>query len=112
MSLNGFSEWDAWMVGMIKDLDDGVQEVTEKNLYELESKAKHDVPVDTGNLRGSIITDARKYQGDVSSSVEYSEHVEFGTYKMSARPYLFNNHRIQGDKYLKDLDDLVKKVGE
>jgi HK97 gp10 family phage protein len=56
--------------------------------------AKRLVPVDTGTLQGSIgITEPAHMAGGgvvgaYGTSVEYALHVEFGTSKMSAQPYL------------------------
>lgn len=49
-------------------------------------------PVKTGRLRSSIVhvagRDARGYYVDVGTNVNYAPHVEFGTVRMTARPYL------------------------
>ena len=55
-----------------------------------ESHAKELCPVDTGNLRNSI-THATEDEGKtvvIGTNVEYAPHVELGTYKMKAKPYL------------------------
>ncbi len=60
-----------------------------KAAYDIEAYAKAVVPVDTGNLKNSIQT---TMEGDltaiVGTHVEYAPYVEYGTYKMAARPYL------------------------
>ena len=52
--------------------------------------AKTLAPVDTGNLRGSITTDART--GDLVAVVEatasYSAYIEWGTSKMQPQPFM------------------------
>lgn len=52
--------------------------------------AKQIVPVRTGNLKSSIGTksiEAGK-TAEVVVSADYAAYVEYGTYKMAARPYL------------------------
>ena len=64
-------------------------EAIKRAAYDVEARAKDVVPVDTGNLKNSIGT---TMEGDltavVGTAVEYAPYVEFGTYKMAARPYL------------------------
>lgn len=55
--------------------------------------AKQFVPIDTGELRDSIKAErvvANQYvlRGDITANTVYALYVEFGTYKMSAQPYL------------------------
>lgn len=80
--------------------------------------------VDSGRLRASLYTDAsnvnfykveigtdlskvrrrkRKKGKGVSTNVEYAPHVEFGTYKMAARPFL-------RPAYNKNVEKLNKKI--
>lgn len=63
-----------------------------KKGLQVESRAKRLCPVDTGRLRASI-TSALEQDGDtikavVGTDVEYASFVEFGTVRMSARPFL------------------------
>ncbi|HOG46295.1 MAG TPA: HK97 gp10 family phage protein [Anaerolineae bacterium] len=57
--------------------------------HDIKAKAKETVPVDTGNLKNSI---QAMMEGDltaiVGTHVEYAPHVEYGTHKMTERPYL------------------------
>jgi len=59
----------------------------------VERQAKEDCPVDTGRLRSSI-TGKQEREGDkiigiVGTNVEYAPHVEYGTAKTPAQPFLF-----------------------
>jgi HK97 gp10 family phage protein len=63
----------------------------------VENKAKQRCPVDTGYLRSSIQTRAEQQKHDggtstvevtIGSVASYAVHVELGTSRMAARPYL------------------------
>lgn len=45
-------------------------------------------PVKTGNLRSSLDRRVEGFIGSVGTNVHYAPHVEYGTYKMRAQPYL------------------------
>ena len=59
---------------------------------QIERDAKLVCPVDTGNLRSSINTtveaNGNNVIATVGTNVEYAPFVEYGTKKMSARPFL------------------------
>lgn len=52
--------------------------------------ARRLVPVDTGELQGGIeVKELEKTRGTYGvDDVEHAQHVEFGTFKMAAQPYL------------------------
>jgi len=80
-----------------------VQEATDRALEicggMAESYAKQLCPVDTGNLRNSITHQQYNSSTEIiGTAVEYAPHVELGTCKMNARPYLrpaVENHMEQ-----------------
>jgi HK97 gp10 family phage protein len=57
-----------------------------------ETIAKTIVPVDTGELKGSISTKVVKNKNDVTiklqAEADHAKYVEFGTVKMNAQPFL------------------------
>ena len=65
-------------------------QVVRKAALDTMADAKMVAPVDTGNLRNSITTDARP--GDLRAVVEattdYAAYVEFGTRRMRPQPYM------------------------
>ena len=75
---------------LISKAPDRARELVKKAAYELEARAKTEVPVDTGNLKNSLSTSLENdgMTGIVSTAVEYAAYVEFGTVKMAARPYM------------------------
>ena len=61
-----------------------------KAAFDINAHAKAVVPVDTGKLKGSIQMEILD-EGDralVGACAHYAPYVEFGTYKMAAKPYL------------------------
>lgn len=74
---------------LIRKSPEKARELVKKAAYELEARAKVEVPVDTGNLRNSIRTTFENdgMTGVVSTNVEYAIYVEYGTRFMSAHPY-------------------------
>jgi len=61
--------------------------------------------VDTGRLRGSISHASDNDTAYIGSNVEYAPYVEFGTYRMAARPFLRNAI----SNYLEDYKDIIEK---
>lgn len=59
----------------------------------VERQAKEDCPVDTGRLRSSIAskveTAGEDITGIIGTNVDYASHVEYGTSKRPATPFLF-----------------------
>jgi len=74
----------------------------------VQSKAKARVPVDTGRLRNSISTKKEPNTVIVGTNVSYAPHVEFGTSKMSARPYFFNSWDEERPKLIKKIIQIFK----
>lgn len=71
------------------------QQVVRKTAYDIERTAKNLVPVDTGNLKGSIgHSDARSVGRSGTLAVEigptanYGIFVEAGTSRMAPKPYM------------------------
>jgi HK97 gp10 family phage protein len=74
-------------------LDKPVSLAVETAMLFIMEQARFDAPVDTGNLANSIIPDGPYMEGKtaygyVGTNVFYAPFVEFGTYKMGARPFL------------------------
>jgi len=85
---------------------DAIKNIMKEIGFKVEADAKKTVPVDTGRLRASISTAISGQSGHsekdkvrtpsgepgfvvvIGSNVKYAPFVEFGTHKMSARPYL------------------------
>lgn len=83
-------------------------EIIRKNTLSIERKAKKYAPVDTGQLRRSIVSDCNENKGEVNVGVEYGDFVEHGTRKMTAQPYLKPAINEQQEKFLKDTDEAMR----
>lgn len=76
----------------------------------VQKDAKGKVPRDTSRLHNSI----RNYAEDggftsiIETDVEYGPHVEFGTYKMSAQPFMMPAFEKHTKKLEKALDKMLK----
>lgn len=66
-----------------------VSKIVRKTALDVEATAKQIAPVDTGNLKNSIITETPEpLSAIVGPHTDYALYVEFGTSKMSAQPYM------------------------
>lgn len=78
----GLDEWQKSEEGWSKKVTQNIISEIEKTAFRIERDAKLLVPVDTGDLRKSIMTDVRtKFTGvtaEIGTDIEYSEIVEFG----------------------------------
>lgn len=68
--------------------DDMAQEIV-KNLGVIAHKsARSNAPVDTGALKQSITLEVGRAEAEIGSALEYAPHLEYGTSKQAAQPYL------------------------
>lgn len=85
----GEEELQANLNGLINKIPPEVTKALMDGGMSIERSAKKLVPVKTGRLRGSIRTDKiSNEEVHVGTDVEYSGHVEFGTIRQHAQPYL------------------------
>jgi hypothetical protein len=79
---------------IMQDAEDSLDDIADKT----QSDAKDDCPVAQnpkkgeipGTLRDSIKVFARKFLRQIGTDVPYGPYVHNGTWKMKARPFLFN----------------------
>lgn len=64
--------------------------------------------VDTGRLRGSISHAHDDENAYIGTNVEYAPYVEFGTYRMPARPFLRNAVANYTSDYKRIIEDGLK----
>lgn len=97
------------------EIVDGVQGATNRALEiiggKAESYAKALCPVDTGRLRNSITHVQMDEETEViGTNVEYAPHVELGTYKQRAQPYLRPAAENHGEEYRQVIASELRKI--
>lgn len=67
--------------------------------------ARSAVPVDSGELRGSISSAA---DGSVTASAPHAAMVEYGTSRMAAQPFILPSARAQADIFFKGAREVIR----
>lgn len=88
------------------EIEAGIEEILDKVAYNVQNDAKDDCPVDTGALQDDIKVYAAKLQRDIGNNIYYCIYVHNGTYKMKARPYLFNAFEKNNPGFIKDIQSM------
>lgn len=87
-----------------------VEDAVVDSVLAIHGDARRRVPVDTGRLRNSIgwrpvdVGDSLSVAYEVGTNVEYAPHVEFGTSRMHAQPYLFPAFYAELPRFSRRLD--------
>lgn len=88
-----------------------IGDVVAKAGFDCQAEAKAIVPVDTGNLKGSITTEKEgDFTAIVSANTDYAGYVEYGTYKMAAQPYMMPAAEIVGPQFVQAIETLVRSL--
>lgn len=92
---------------VVDGIDSAIGVALEKIGLLAENYAEKKCPVDTGNLRGSITheVDAGDNAVYIGTNVEYAPHVELGTSRQKAQPFLrpaASEHGAQYRQVLKE----------
>ena len=68
-----------------------VSQELEKTAHRIERQAKELTPIDTGELRRSIVTEGSGLDYEIGTNLEYSEYIEDGTspHIINGNPYLY-----------------------
>lgn len=84
-----------------------------KTAYNIESRAKKNVRVDTGRLRASIhvVFSQGGYNASIGSNVEYAGSQEFGLpgRRYSYTPYLMPAFNAEREAFMQSLQAIFKK---
>lgn len=75
----------------------------------IQRNAKLLCPVDTGTLRNSIMVDFEGLTATVHTNIPYAPYVEFGTFRMRARPYLTPAAKQEEPRFLQRLIRILKE---
>lgn len=88
-----FSEVEKNLEKLSNSLPDKFATAVKDACLLVETEAAEKAPVDTGYLKGSItnkvVKNGSKIEGYVYTPVEYAPHVELGTHKTKAKPFLY-----------------------
>lgn len=93
IKISGVTELKAKFALIEKEIQAAVKKGVEEGAQIVEREAKQRVRVDTGRLKNSI-REIRRTETDSKieiiegTDVEYGPYNEFGTYKMSAQPFM------------------------
>lgn len=81
-----------------------------KHTANLQYKAKRIVPVDTGTLKRSILSklSTNGLTGEVEPHTHYQSYVEYGTSKMSAKPYMRPSFEQTKEEFIRDMRRIFK----
>lgn len=110
--VRGEKRWDKWIESISEDVKEEVKEEVRDTALKIEKDAKRRAPVDTGNLRRQIRSDIDGYNATISSNADYSAYIEYGTYKMSAQPYMTPAFMKYRAEFERDLASILRKAGE
>lgn len=103
--LKGLKSLNRKMERIAKAVPGAAEDACLKGALLIEGEAKQRCPVRTGMLRNSIASERIPRGAQVGPHTEYAAYVEYGTYRMSAQPYMRPAVFIQKDQ-------VVKLVGE
>ena len=100
VQLEGIKELEADIKQLAKKFPGSFKEQVKESGRAVQRNAIKFAPKDTGNLRKSISEGGFELQDDgntaeVSANTNYAAHVEFGTSKQSAQPYLGPAFRLE-----------------
>ena len=110
--MSDLARFAADLRGNVDTLTRRASQVVRKAALDTMADAKMLAPVDTGNLRGSIATDARP--GDlvavVEATADYSAYVEFGTRRMRPQPFMRPAQERNTPGFLEAISQLAEEV--
>lgn len=91
-------------------IEQAVKNIVKRRTSEMNRKAQRYAPVDTGELRRSILSTFSEngMQGKVSAGMHYSPYLEYGTRFMSARPFMRPAFYETVFEFRADLESLVR----
>lgn len=104
-NIQGLDQFLRSVESISAEVEDTAKRVVSNTALQIESDAKRLTPVDTGTLRRSINTSIENsgMTGIVSTNIEYAIHVEFGTSRQTAQPYMTPAYAQNKDKYAEDM---------
>ena len=112
MKIEGLEKVVNRMSQYVNDSKKRVRNTVAETLLLIESDAKTLAPVDAGYLRSSIHANfSGELAGTVSANADYAIHVEFGTSRMRAQPFLTPAYQQNKQEFLRNLKQAIKYKG-
>ena len=114
--LKGLGAAKKMLRGRQEGILNGIEALVAEYTLRIERTAKKLVRVDTGELRDSIRSDLTKAAGRIigiiraggTPEVDYQHYVEYGTYKMAARPYMHPAFQAHWRDFVRDVQRLLE----
>ena len=89
-----------------------VEAICEIAARNIELMSKDRVPVDTGATKNSIRVDTpRPFQRRIGPTTDYAPHLEFGTNRMPARPYIVPAAEAERPRFRAAISGMIKRLG-
>lgn len=90
--------------------NDRIREATKIAAVNVDLMAKQNAPVDTGRLRSSLTFELEGLTGVVFTVVDYAPHVEYGTVRARAQPFLFPAWESERPKYEQRIKEILRQL--
>ncbi|MBX6361316.1 MAG: HK97 gp10 family phage protein [Acidobacterium ailaaui] len=87
-SFSGLEAVEQALQAALESMTEQINEAVQEAALYCQAQAKRRCPVDTGRLRSSIEYQPGYLEAQVETNVYYAPFVEYGTRKMTARPFL------------------------
>jgi HK97 gp10 family phage protein len=87
-------------------------QVVRKASFDIEGQAKNRCPIETGALHDSILTkfENNGLTGIIAPHMDYATFVEFGTKRMSAKPYMLPAAEAVAPAYIAAMKQMLQEI--
>jgi len=96
----------------IKNKPDEIKDVIKVAAFNIEKDGKQRVAVDTGATKNSIFVtfDDGGFSASIGPTTEYAPFIEFGTHRMTARPFMIPALESERKPFLDAIAAKLRKV--
>lgn len=101
--------YDNGLLNIANYIENNFSEIIGQGAETVCEDAKGFCPVDTGRLKSSINVKLSGNTAVISADTEYASYVEFGTSKMSAKPYLVPALLSKKQEILSAVAEMIKR---
>ena len=110
MELKGFEAIQRTADAAPKLVQEASVDLVKQSSQATAQRARANAPVKTGRLQRSITSTARGLEGGVLIGAEYWRFVEYGTVRMTARPFVRPAAEVERPATNKRLEDIGNKL--